>query len=79
MSGRKTFRLTFPLVKRSISAASSGLGTSRPLTTKDSQVLEMPNLRDISTFAPLGLVRKYSAKVIAPPSVVYGYVTLKKL
>jgi hypothetical protein len=47
-----------------MATASAGLGTTRPLITKDNQVLLMSRALAIAAFDPCGLVSKYSFNVM---------------
>jgi hypothetical protein len=55
MSGRSSALFTFLPVCNSMSRASSGLGSCRPVTINENHVLLMPNLRASAIFVPLGL------------------------
>ena len=64
MSGRRTLRLTLPLVKRSIITQRIGLGTACPLVISDNHVLVTPNCVATAVIAPCGCFEKYSLSVI---------------
>jgi hypothetical protein len=64
MSGRRTLRLTLPLVKRSIITQRIGLGTACPLVISDNHVLVTPNCVATAVIAPCGCFEKYSFSVI---------------
>lgn len=67
MSGLKLARFTFPPVPASMSRASSGLGSFRPVVINDSHVLLIPNLRENAAFVPRGFPEKNSWSVIVIP------------
>jgi hypothetical protein len=60
MSGRSSALFTFLPVFNSMSRASSGLGSCRPVTINENQVLLIPSLRAIAIIDPLGLSLKNS-------------------
>jgi len=79
MSGRNSARFTFLPVNDSMSRASSGLGSCRPVTIKENHVLLMPNFRAKAIIDPLGLSAKYSRSVIVYLSLVKRILHQKKL
>jgi hypothetical protein len=77
MSGRSSALFTFLPVCNSMSRASSGLGSRRPVTINENHVLLMPRVRAIAIIVPLGLSEKYSVKVIGFLSWLSGCYTKK--